>query len=229
MILYMSKLIKSSNYHLVNNFPKDFSIFRRAISNIAFFILTTKITVRSNLLTKEDKILAKKVIKKGDVVLVGDFRRLFRFFTGDFFTHTLLYTGNDQCIHANVDGVSTTSFDKLFEEYDTLLIMRPKIKNNFRQTIENVIAVAYKKLGMAYNFYFEYRHDRYICTQLIESSFLESGFNLNIRDKYKSKKGRFAIFSRIRRIVKADDFLKGNFQIIYTSKAAKRQSHLIKK
>jgi len=221
----MSKMIKSSNYHLVNNFPNNFSTFRRVLSNIAFFILTTKITGRQNRLTQEDFISAKEIAQKGDVILVGDFRRISRFFTGEFFTHSLLYAGNNKCIHANVDGVNTILFEKLFEEYDTLLIMRPKIKNNFNKTIDRVIASASNKIGLAYNFYFEHRHDRYICTQLIESSFQESGININIRAKHKTTEGRFRIFSRMRRIVKADDFLKGDFKILFVSKEIKKQEY----
>jgi len=223
MFFSMSKIIRSNNYHLVNNFPDNFSIFRRALSNIAFFILTTKITRRKNFLTQEDFILAKGIIQKGDVVLVGDFRRISSLFMGKFFTHTLLYVDKKKCIHANVDGVSTILFEKLFEEYDTLLIMRPQIKHNFNQTIDNVIAFASQKIGTAYNFYFEYRQDSYVCTQLIETSFQESGVNINIGAKRKAKENRFRIFSRIHRATRADDFLKGDFKILFVSKNIKNK------
>lgn len=229
MLPSISKIIKSNNYHLVNNFPHNFSIFRRAFSNIAFFILTTKTTRRKNLLTQEDFISAKEVVQKGDVILVGDFRRISRFFTGKFFTHALLYADENKCIHANVDGVSTTLFEKLFEEYDTLLVMRPQIKQNFNQTINNVIAFASQQIGIAYNFYFEYRQDRYICTQLIETSFQKSGVSINIGDKHKTKENRFRIFSRIRRVIKADDFLKGDFEILFVSKEIKQQKNFVPK
>ena len=221
----MSKFIKSNNYHVVNNFPKDFSFFSRALSNIAFFILTTKTTNRQNLLTKEDQFSAKKVIQKGDIILAGDFSRISRFFTGKFFTHTLLYIGEDKCIHATIDGVGTILFDKLFSEYDTLLIMRPNIKHNASEVIDRVIAFAKEKIGTAYNFYFEYRHDRYICTQLIDKSYRQSGFNLSIGPKRKREKGRFRIFSRIHRVIKADDFLKGDFKIIYASKEMRKPDY----
>lgn len=221
----MSKFIKSNNYHVVNNFPKDFSFFSKALSNIAFFILTTKTTNRQNLLTKEDQFSAKKVIQKGDIILAGDFSRISRFFTGKFFTHTLLYIGENNCIHATIDGVGTISFDKLFSEYDTLLIIRPNIKDNIEKTIENAVSFATQKIGLAYNFYFEHRYDRYICTQLINKSYRQSGFNLSVGPKRKREKGRFRIFSRIHRVIKADDFLKGDFKIIYTSKEIRKPNY----
>ena len=66
--------------------------------------------------------------------------------------------------------------------------------------------------GRAYNFYFEYRQDRHICTQLIESSFQQSGVSLNIKvKKIETQREGFRLFSRMRRIVKADDLLKGDF------------------
>ncbi|HZJ40739.1 MAG TPA: YiiX/YebB-like N1pC/P60 family cysteine hydrolase [Candidatus Saccharimonadales bacterium] len=229
MLSPISKIIRSNNYHLVNNFPNNFSIFGRALSNIAFFILTTKITRRKNFLTQDDFVLATKMLQKGDVILVGDFRRISSFFTGKFFTHALLYAGKNKCIHASVDGVNTILFEKLFEEYDTLLIMRPQIKHNFKQTINNVIACASKKIGMAYNFYFEYRQDRYICTQLIETSFQESGVSINIGTKHQTKENRFRIFSRIHRIIRADDFLKGDFKIFFVSKEIEKQEYFMGK
>lgn len=140
-----------------------------------------------------------------------------------------MYVDDNKCIHANIDGVNTISFDKLFEEYDTLLIMRPNIEHNFKQTIDNVIAFAHRKIGTAYNFYFEYRQDRYICTQLIESSFQQSGVSLNIKVKNRDTKGRFRLFSRMRRIVKADDLLKGDFKILFVSQDIKKQEIFLAK
>lgn len=213
----------------MSNFPKDFSILRKALSNIAFFILTTKTTTRQNFLSKDDLVAARKAVRKGDVILAGDFRRISRFFTGNLFTHALLYFDDNKCIHANIDGVSTISFDKLFEEYDTLLIMRPNIKSNFNQVIDKVIAFAYRKIGSAYNFYFEYRQDRYICTQLIETSFRESGVSLNIRSQESPKKDKFRFFSRVRRVVKADDLLNGDFEVIFASKGLEKKDYFLAK
>ncbi len=229
MLSSVSKIIKLSNYRLLNNFPKDFSIFRKALSNLVFFILNTKTTGRLNLLTKADFVSAKEIIQKGDVILVRDSSRVFRFFSGKYFSHALLYIGEDTCIHANIDGVNTILFEKLFEEYDSLLIIRANIKGDFKETINKAIEFAKRKIGLAYNFYFEHRQDRYICTQLIESSFLESGIDLKISSQCKNKKGRFRIFSRIRRVIKADDLLKGDFKVIYFSKEIREKSYYVAK
>lgn len=199
------------------------------ISNIAFFILITKTTGRPSLLTKKDYVEAKKIVRKGDVILAGDFKRISSFFMGNLFTHSLLYADKNKCIHATADGVGTISFDKLFEEYDTLLIMRPNISHDYNKTIEKVISFAQRNIGAAYNFYFEYRQDRYVCTQLIETSFRESGVNLNISYKDGIKKNKFRVFSRIRNVVKADDFLAGDFKVLFASKEIKKPTRFSNK
>lgn len=219
----MLKLIKSSNYHRVKNFPKDFTLFSRILSNVVFFILTTKTSTRPNKLSKEDMSLSSNEIQKGDVILAGDFTRVSRFFTGKQFTHALLYVGKNKCIHATIDGVGTTSFKKLFKEYDTLLIMRPNIVYNYEQSIERVVALAKEKIGLSYNFHFESRDDRFICTQLIETVFCQAGFDLNIGKRPKLKSGPFHIISRMRNIVRADDLLKGDFRLVFGSKEVKKK------
>ncbi len=219
----MSKISRLNSYHLVDNFPKDISIFRRILGNIIFFIFITKVTRRKNHLIKDDYVSSKALIKKGDIILVGGFRAISGIFMGKFFTHSLLYIGDNKCIHADADGVDLLPFEELFGQYDSLLILRPQIKNNYEQTIEKVINLAEQQIGKAYNFYFERREDRYICTELIVSVFKKTGVDLGVGPKKRDKKDWFRVFSRIKKAIKADDFLKGNLEMIFVSRRIKRK------
>lgn len=110
----MTKIFRLNNYHRINNFPNRHSIFKKILSQTLFFILVTKLTMRKNHLEEEDYDQAEKLIKRGDLVLVGGFRSISGLFMGKFFTHSLLYVGNGECIHADADGVDTISFKELF-------------------------------------------------------------------------------------------------------------------
>jgi len=218
------KIFKLNNYHRLNNFPKRSSIFQKMLSQVVFIILVTKITNRKNHLKKEDYENAKEIVHLGDLVLVGGFRTVSGFFMGKTFTHSLLYIGNGECVHADADGVDTITFAELFLAYDTMLILRPKIKHNREEIIRKAIAFAKSQIGKPYDFYLEHRRDRYFCTQLINVAFKQAGFDTGVGIKTKIKKHFLRIFWRIKRVVKAGDFLRGNFSIVFISKNLRRRS-----
>jgi len=224
----MVKIFKLNNYHRINNFPKRISIFKKILSQVLFVIAITKITTRNNHLKKEDYLSAKELIRAGDVVLAGGFRTISGLFMGKSFTHALLYVGDGQCVHADADGVDTISFKELFMAYDTLIILRAKIKENYEETIEKVIAFAKEQLGKPFDFYLEHRRDSYFCTQLINCSFKNAGFETGLGIKGKIKQNFLRIFWRIRRVVRADDFLKGNFEIIFVSRSFEEKNQKLK-
>lgn len=225
----MTKIVKLSNYHRINNFPNRFSMFKRTLSQIVFAFLVTKVTLRKNHLEEADYLAAEKLIQKGDVVLVGGFRAMSGLFMGKFFTHSLLYIGNDECIHAAADGVDTIPFKELFTAYDTLTILRPKIKENYNETICKVVDFAEKQIGKPYDFYLEHHKDCYICTQLINASFKGSGFDTGVGLNDEVRQDFLWIFWRIRKVIKADDFLRGNFESIFISKSLKEKNQEIEK
>ena len=225
----MSKLLRLNSHHLINNFPKGSPFLKRVVQQAVFLLMVTKVTLRKNYLTASDLTEARDTIRKGDVILAGGFRSVSGLFLGKFFTHSLLYIGEGECIHADADGVDTISFKELFAAYDTLTIMRPQIKENYEETIEKAIYFSQKQIGKPYDFYLEHRKDRYVCTQLINASFENAGFDTGVGIKDEIRQNFLWIFWRIRKVVRADDFLKGNFQTVFVSKSLKEKNREIKK
>ncbi|MEI7452522.1 MAG: YiiX/YebB-like N1pC/P60 family cysteine hydrolase [Candidatus Falkowbacteria bacterium] len=217
------KIFKLNNYHRINNFPERSSLFKKILSQVVFLILVTKITRRKNRLGKKDYFAAKEIIKPGDLVLVGGFRTVSGFFMGKTFTHSLLYIGDGQCIHADADGVDTITFAELFLAYDTMVILRAKIEYDYEAVIQKVITFAKSQIGKPYDFYLEHRRDRYFCTQLINVAFKNAGFDTGVGNGLRIKKHFLWILWRIKRVVKAGDFLHGNFKIVFKSKSLKRK------
>jgi uncharacterized protein YycO len=211
----MSKLLRLNSHHLINNFPKGSPFFKRVIQQAVFLLMVTKVTLRKNYLTDADLSEARSTIQKGDVILAGGFRSVSGLFLGKFFTHSLLYQGDGECIHAAADGVDTVTLDELFNEYDNLAIMRPNIQENQEAVIEKAIDYAREQLGKPYDFYFEHGYDRHYCTLLINTAFLQAGFDMGLKVKRPAKKPLLVI--RLRRVLKADNFLRGNFQMVFLS------------
>lgn len=225
----MTKIFRLNNYHRINNFPNRHSIFKKILSQAVFIVLVTKLTMRKNHLEEEDCLKAEKMIQRGDLVLAGGFRSISGLFMGKFFTHSLLYVGNGECIHADADGVDTISFKELFTAYDTLTILRPKIKDDYENSIDKVVEFARQQMGKPYDFYLEQRSDRYFCTQLINNSFASVGFDTGVGIKEEIRQDFLWLFWRIRRVVKADDFLRGNFEVIFISKSLDEKNQEIKR
>jgi hypothetical protein len=219
----MSKIDKLNSYHRINNFPKKFPAYKRLLSQAVFVFLITKLTGRPNYLEEADLVLATEAIQPGDLVLAGGFRSVSGIFMGKIFTHSLLYIGGGECIHADADGVDILPFNELFTAYDTLTILRPEIKGDREGALSKVIAFAKDQIGKPYDFYLEYGDDRYFCTRLISVAYASGGFDAGIELKEKVRRDFFSIFSRIRRVAKADDFLRGDFQTVFISKSAKRK------
>lgn len=224
----MSKIVKLNKYHRLKNLPKKDSKFRKILSHIIFFFLVTRITPRKNRLTVKDYLNSQEVLRNGDVVLVGNFRTISRFFMGKFFTHSLLYTGNGICVHADADGVDTLEFKELFDQYDTMMILRPKIEEQAEEKITEVINFAKKQIGKPYDFYLENYDDRYFCTMLINESFDSAGFKTGVDTPIANRRNFFWVFWRIRNVLKADDFLKGNFGAVFISESVKSKDYKIK-
>lgn len=225
----MSKLEELDNYHLISNFPKNLSFFRRVFSQLAFLLLATKVTKRKNRLTVVDYRQASEIIKKGDVILAGGFRSVSGLFLGKLFTHILLYQGKGECIHAGADGVDTVKLDELFDSYDNLAILRPKINDDTarEKIINNTLSFAEEQIGKPYDFYFKHMSDRYYCTLLIDTAFSRAGFDTGLKIEYPKKK--LFLFVRIHKALRADDFLHGNFHQVFISNSLKgREAELDK-
>lgn len=195
------------------------------VSKFLFMIFNIKLTFRRNHLTKQDYLLAKKLIRPGDLILVGNFQTLSALFMGKFFTHSLLYIGGGKCVHANARGVQKILFNKLFDIHDTLMIRRPKIDYNRSEIIIKTISFIKKQVGKPYDFYLEHSNDSYFCTNLINESFKRAGFNTGVGIQGEVKQGMLWLIWRIKRVARADDFLRADFEDIYVSKSLQAKSN----
>lgn len=191
---------------------------KKIFSQVALGFFNLKITIRSNNLKYKDYLRSRKLITKGDIVLVGDFKPLSGLFMGKYFTHSLLYIGAGKCIHAGPSsGVRKILFRKIFKKYDTCMILRPNIVNNHDKVVDDAIDFAQRQLGKPFDFFLEANEDSYFCTNLINCSFSSAGFDTGIQSNKEVKKGIVNIFGRIKKVARADHFMKANFSKVFVS------------
>ncbi len=155
-------------YHIIRNFPKNYPWWKKTIANLIFFFGSTIIHPRKNLLSNDDLKSAKKLLKKGDIVLVGGLRRLSSMIIHGPITHAMMYIGHRRFIHAICDGVGIDSLHKIFCEYDTMAILRPKTTS--KEKIKKAIAFALSKIGTPFDFEFKNDQKKFYCSELVNDS-----------------------------------------------------------
>ena len=172
--------------HIIRNFPKNYPFWKKILANIAFFVFGTIIHNRKNLLNKKDIRRAKKLLKPGDIILVGGLRRLSSLVIKGPVTHSMIYLGNNRIIHAIADGVETDHLYEIFCEYDTMIILR-SVENqlnpkSYRKKIKKILAYAKSQIGKPYDFEFKLSKKEFYCTELIYFAFkkghLDSGLQI---------------------------------------------------
>lgn len=201
------------------NNSKVLKIAKAIISKILIAIFSMKLTFRSNQLRRSDYLKAKKLIEKGDLILVGDFKSVSGLFIGDFFTHTLLYIGKGKCIHAEPKGVKKILFKDIFKKYDTFSILRPDIGKDRDKVIAKTIRFARRQLGKPYDLFLEGSNYGYFCTNLINCSFEYAGFDTGVGLKDVFNKESHSVSWRIKNTTRADHFLRANFFKIFVSQS----------
>lgn len=196
---------------------KFYSSVKASLAKLLFGIFSIKISWRKNNLSQQDYLLSKKIIKTGDLVLVGNFKEISGLFIGKYFTHSLLYIGAGECVHAGKDGVRKILFEDIFSKYDTCMILRPNIGKDYNRVVFKAVKFAKKQIGKPYDIFLEADGRGYFCTHLINISFLNAGFDTGILNRVEAKRGLFHIFSRIKRAPRADQFLGANFSKVFVS------------
>ena len=158
--------------HIIRNFPHDYPLYKRMWANILFFFGRIIIHKRKNLLNTRDIKRAPVLLKKGDIVLLGNLHRLSSIFIGSPVTHSALYLGRREFLHSIVDGVTTSSLHDILTEYDTLVILRSKyaLKKSMRQAI----SYARSHIGEPFDFEFEDDDKKLYCSELINKSFCDA-------------------------------------------------------
>ncbi|MBT4384328.1 hypothetical protein HOD30_01115 [Candidatus Peregrinibacteria bacterium] len=197
-------------YHLITNFTKETGIFERIFDNFLFTFCVTKFTRRKNYLRHRDFIKAALKIKKGDLVLVGTHKKMSSIFIKGIVTHALIYTGKMKLIHVMADGVEEIKLKKLFKEYDTMVIMRPRTID--KKKIKKTIKYLKNQLGKPYDFAFKEKEDRFFCTELINNAYKFGGIKTGFQNLGKPE-------HIIPKVLRANDFIKGKFKLIFKSKS----------
>lgn len=165
----------STHSHIIKNFPKNYPFWKKVYANILFFIGGIVIHPRKNALSKEDLTQAYKTLKKGDLVLVGDLKKIGSMIIDAPITHATLYIGHRTLIHAIRYGVEYTSLHKIFCDYDTMLILR--LKKSSKKTIKEMITYAKKQIGKPYSFDFKMNKGTFYCSTLIHYILKAAGLN----------------------------------------------------
>ncbi len=207
------------SHHFIRNFPKKYPLWKRAVANVYFSIGVTLLSKRKNALTTSDKAAAKAVLKPGDLVLVGNLRRAGHLFIPGLLTHSLVYVGRGECIHAHADGVEKTRFDNLFKEYDTLMLLR--FKKNTPAFFKKLHAALLSQLGTPYDYEFLIDLDKdhpkaFYCTELIVWAFKQAGKGLHLVAKKHPR--------MLKKAIHPMDFIGRDFQAVFASKGLLRRS-----
>lgn len=137
------------------------------------------VRTRTSFLSNEDPHPLLLELRRGDVLLLGGHRRFSSFFIRGVVTHSVLYCGDGQFVHANPDGVETTTVEALFREYDTYILIRMPL------TVEQQDAVclyAEAQCGAPYDFVLSMQTPRILyCTELIVRAYAHAGRELPAR------------------------------------------------
>ena len=213
---------KIKQFHFIHNFPKNYPFHKKIISNIGFVIFGVIIHKRKNLLNHKDLIKARLLLRKGDVVMLGDLKKASHLLIRGPFTHATIYVGRKRFIEAVQQGVRYTTMHHLFTEYDTLLIMRlPKNVKNRKQKIKKAIEIAKKQIGKPYDFDFSPDTEKFFCTELVNYAYKKAKHNTKLVSVSKFKKLEKDIVKKYVTAAHALHPVKfaedGNFDIIFMS------------
>ncbi|PIN87949.1 hypothetical protein COV12_01215 [Candidatus Woesearchaeota archaeon CG10_big_fil_rev_8_21_14_0_10_32_24] len=213
---------KIKQFHLITNFPKNYPFHKKILANIGFIITGIIIHPRKNLLSHKDTIKARFILRKGDVVLLGDLKKVSSLIIRGPFTHATIYAGRKRFIEAVQEGVRYTTFHHLFTTYDTLLIMRiPKKTKDRKKKIKAAIEIAKKQIGKPYDFDFSGKANNFFCTELVNYSFKKAKHDTKLESVSKFKKMEKDF---VKKYISASHALhpvkfaeEGNFDIIFMS------------
>jgi hypothetical protein len=209
-------------YHIIRNFPKNYPWYKKLLCNIIFFFTQIIIHPRKNLLTYWDLVKARLVLQRGDIVLMGNFRKLFGAELHEPVSHSSIYVGRRRLIHAVGDGVRHFSSHLLFTHADTLVILRiPSNVPHRRHTINKAVEYAESQFGKPYDYEFKKGPACFFCSELVNESFKHAGHKTRISSVKKPRK----LIKKIEEMflphavdaLHPKDFVKGRFDVVFLS------------
>lgn len=189
------------SYHIIKNFPKNYPLRMKFLANFIYFFGKTIIHRRKNLLNKKDIKATKKLLKPGDIILTGGFKRLNHLFIGGKFTHSLICFSKGTVIHSIADGVELDPLNRILCEYDTLAILRPKTSSKHK--VQKMLSYAKTQLGKPYDYEFKNDKEKIYCSELIINALKSAKINSGLK--------------RSTKIFRPQSFLKGNFELVFKS------------
>lgn len=153
------------SHHVIRNLGKHPTVFKKIKATTLYNIGFVRFWWRNKFLTEKDYSDSAAIIQAGDIVLVGNHRKLIAFFMRGIVTHSLLYVGNGECIHAHGEGVERILYRKLFDVYDTLIVIRT---NTSEERKAQAIVWMHNKLGLPYDYNFDTSSaEEWFCTELV--------------------------------------------------------------
>lgn len=206
----------------IKQFPKNYPWYKRWFATVAFNVAGTIIFPRKNLLSEEDIKTAKKTLKKGDILLLGNLRTIFSSILNDPVTHSALCMNNAKdVVHSIAKGTVVDSLQTILTTYDTIVILRiPKQTPHKKKCITHAIRFAKKRIGQPYNFYFEEKETCLFCSALINKSYLQAGYETGVKTFESEMELMNLVKIKIPDFVNAIrpvNFINSNFEVVFHS------------
>lgn len=140
---------------------------------VADFLGETIFLKRKNWIKQKDYVNSKKILKKGDIILVGVYNTIMGFVTKErIVNHSIYYTGDEKIIHSLSGGVQKNSLKWMCSYYDTFIVLRNNQINS--KSANEIDCFINKQLGKDYNYQFYLQKKNYTCTQLIIEAYNHS-------------------------------------------------------
>ncbi len=163
---------------LITNAHSQLGWLEFTVVNLLYQIGVTRWNPRKNYLTQTEYNQVSTQVQLGDIVLVGQYRRLSSLFIRGVFTHSLVYVGDGTCVHAYAKGVEKIKFIDLFSEYDTMAIVRVPGLNTIQQEV--ITTFLERRLGEPYDFWFEAKDPQaWFCSELTCAAFIAADIRLD--------------------------------------------------
>lgn len=163
----------------ITNAGLDVGWLETLYANLVYQIGLIPITVRKAQLTHREYVESAPLLRRGDIVLVGQSRYVSALFIRGVFTHSLIYIGDGECIEARGRGVHLVSYESLFSHYDRLAILR--VDGLTEEQANGVVDFALEHIGDPYDFWLDYTDRRaWFCTELICAALVAQGVTLPV-------------------------------------------------
>ncbi len=168
----------------ISNFPDRYSLPKRWFYQLLNFVGNRRLNFSEKALKKRDRKKVKKLMRKGDLLIVGNLKVASSLLMKGPLTHAMMYTGKGKFYHAIGHGVEKISLGKVFKIYDTCVLLRPNYPDK-KGAARSVKFIKAQK-GKPYNFDTEGKGDSYYCTQLAQEALGAGGVIVELGSENRS-------------------------------------------